>query len=59
MNQTTHLPAPGAVLSFQQWETSVIELLVKHPKGCALKLGHHGAILLVMGSLFTLRQETM
>lgn len=54
MNQTTHLPAPGAVLSFQQWETSVIELLVKQPKGCALKLDQYGAILLVLGELIYL-----
>ena len=54
MNQTTHLPAPGAVLSFQKWETSVIELLVKQPKGCALKVGQHGAILLILGELIYL-----
>ncbi|MCO5337040.1 hypothetical protein NHB13_10560 [Delftia tsuruhatensis] len=48
---TTFTQSSCAELTFQQWESAVMELLRPQPKGTALKLGQHGAILLVLDEL--------
>jgi len=48
---TTFTQSSCAELTFQQWESAVMEILRPQPKGTALKLGQHGAILLVLDEL--------
>lgn len=54
MTQSMQTPVLGELLSFEQWKASMIELLVQHPKGTALKIDSRCAFLLVLDEIVCL-----
>lgn len=54
MPHALQLPKLGNIFSFREWEAAVIALLKSQPKGTALKVGGHSAIMLLLDELIYL-----